>query len=415
MSKPFDKQISEKYRTSFENYNEEFNEDAWILMKQKLSAENKKKIPLWIINAGKAASVILILGISILLPKKIQNRLSENKNTEYKNIISNKSIHHSNDKHSTLNSNKTTFITDTLKTKKINKEYTTFIQKRDTINLKNNIHKNLSFTDTSKIQTHILNEHILITEHNTQKDTVHFAKNIEKDTSNNKPRLLPEDNFLYKNKKTTKKFKFGIALSSYYTSSDIGATDNINIGGGFSTDYLLSDNISLNSGLLIANHNLNTENNSFFNGFTKNDDLNENYTAYSGSPETKITIIGLDIPLNIKYNMNKMTVSAGISSLFYLKETYTSNYYVENPTNVYNSQTGNYNLVYTYDNISENKNTGAFKTFDFAKLVNISATYKVRLKKGSLIFGPYAKIPTGSLTAYDITFGYGGFNIQYEF
>jgi len=415
MSEQFDKKISEKYRTSFKNYNEEFNEEAWILMKQKLKNKNKKFLPLWIINTGKAASVILILGISILLPKKIQNRLSENKNIEYENIISNNPKHQSNDKLSSLTGNKTTSVTDTLKSEKLNKKYANRIQKKDTIKLKNNIHENLSIADTSKIQTHILNEHIFITEQNTQKDTVLIAKNIKKDTSNNKPRLLPEDNFLYESKKTKKKFKFGIALSSYYTSSDIGATDNINIGGGFSTDYLLSDNISLNSGLLIANHNLNTEHTELFNKFTKSDALNESNVSYSGVPETKISIIGLDIPLNIKYNINKFAVSAGISSLFYLKETYTSNYYIENSTNVYNSQTGNYDLVYTYDNISESNNTGAFKTFDFAKLVNISATYKVKLKKGNLIFGPYAKIPTGSLTAYNITFGYGGFNIQYEF
>ena len=110
-----------------------------------------------------------------------------------------------------------------------------------------------------------------------------------------------------------------------------------------------------------------------------------------------------------------MFISTGISSLVYLKESYSENYYVENIQEVYNNTTQSYETLYLYDNVNETSKSGAFQTFDFAKLINISVGYLIPLKKGNLILEPYAKLPIGKLTTYNISYGYGGLALKYDF
>ena len=70
MQESFDKKLSNKIRSTFEHYYEPVNTLAWEKMKTKLLNKKSKRIIMFN-NIAKAASVILIIGISILLPQKI--------------------------------------------------------------------------------------------------------------------------------------------------------------------------------------------------------------------------------------------------------------------------------------------------------------------------------------------------------
>jgi len=406
MPESFDKQLSNKIRSTFENYNEPFNNDAWKLMQQKLENKNKKYFVL-LINIAKAASIILFVGISVLWPYNTNHQLlNSNKSTLIKHsILKNKNTKFKNNELLITEDHKLVPSTGQIKQKKIitNKpiKYTNLAESEQ------NVITYESVEDSNKIEEKQIFADLL--------------KPLDRDTINNElivdsvtdkyPVLIPDDDNFFKERKSDKKIRFGIAVSSHYSTSEIGATDRINIGGGFYTGYVISEKISINSGILLANHNMNTKKRVQ----TENNVYNSSNTTLTETSDTHVLLVGLDIPLNIQLNLNKMYISTGISSLFYLKETYSEDFYVENSTTVYNFDTEDYNDIYYYETKNQTENKGAFQTFDFAKLFNLSVGYKIPLKKGDLILEPYAKIPIGNLTSYHISYGYGGLSLKYDF
>jgi len=404
MPESFDQILLRKFRSVFESYQEPFNESAWDMMKQKLANKKKRRFFL-LIDIAKAASVVLFIGISILIPHKTNDQYaSRNKNItgNDNNILTAKR---------TTDENNAIILSDPKTEFNINKVY--FVDKINKNDDVENNNKNKIINDSTIIR----NDYNIYAENtfNNIVDTSSFNNNDTSEIIDKRPILGPDDSDFFIKEKTDKKFNFGIALSTHYTSSEIGANDPINIGGGFLTEYVLSKT-SVSSGVYVSNHNLNTNGTSLFSNFRKLDAAeNANFYNTVDNADRNIAIVGLDIPLNVYLNLDKMFVSAGVSSLVYLKESYSENYYVENSQDVYNSTTNSYETLYIYDNVNENYERGAFQTFDFAKLLNFSVGYKIPLKKGKLILEPYAKIPIGSLTAYKISYGYGGLVLKYDF
>lgn len=410
MPESFDKQLSNKIRSTFENYSEVFNNDAWELMKQKLANKKKKRL-IWFIDLAKAASIILFTGVGVLWPHKTNHHFSDNNELILMNDTASEN-------EIIVSENNYPLLTDE------NKDTHTQDQFQHNKTLQNNLKKDVYIAD--KENDNLIIKDLIDSVQNKEKQEkkiyADLITNADNDSTgnetfadtvkDNRPILRPEDKDFFKEKKSNKKINFGIALSSHYSSSDIGAKDNINIGGGFLTEYIITDKISINSGLLLANHHLNTQNNSLFGGFLKVDAAE---STFAGSSETEILLVGLDIPLNVKFNFDRIFISTGVSSLVYLKESYSESYYVENTQEVYNPETDSYETLYLYDNVYDTDERGAFQTFDFAKLINFSVGYKIPLKKGKLILEPYAKIPIGKLTAYSISYGYGGFALKYDF
>jgi len=410
MPESLDHKISNRIKSVFENYDEPFNEGAWLLMKEKLAAKKKRRFILFI-DIAKAASVLLIIGLAVLLPYQSKQKfalqsktIKQNNHTEINKYLNEDPLNYENETNNISN----------------------IIKQNNLYNNSNNIAvhdieiiNELNIIDTFKVDSVINNSIYAENVFNNLIDTTTVIH--ENDSSgkiDNRPILRPEDENFFIDKKADKKFKFAVAVSSHYTSSDIGATDNINIGGGFLTGYMLTKRISINSGVLLANHDMNTQSGSLLGGFMKADaEENSLYdqNAYVGNTETEVQLVGLDIPLNVQFNFNKFFVSTGVSSLVYLRERYSESFYIENSSDVFDEETNSYNTVYMYENVSNSVSEGAFRTFDFAKLINLSVGYKIPLKKGSLIFEPYAKIPTGSLTSYNISYGYGGLAFKYKF
>ncbi len=440
MQEQFDKQFANKIRSTFENYDEPFNNDAWELMKQKL-ADKKKKTLFLFSNFSKVASILLILGLGIftvyetnkyffekkqiVFNKKEKENidLAENKTKELLIPTENneKQIINTKLKITTVKntgSNKKTNFNKTYKdnSNKRNSNIVLLNKKKSNQNQKNEVNDILNKNNKSNSDTLINkelqkeNKKIYASNDKTLKSDS-LNKQIKDKITDKKPILMPDDDDFFITKKSAKKFNYSVAFSSHYSSSDMGTADKINVGGGFQTAYIISDNFSINSGLLIANHNMNSKE-----SIQKDKEVykSSNKTLIKTS-ETNIKFTGVDIPLNIQYNLNNLYVSTGISSIFYLKESYSINYYSENTTEIFNYETKSYNKVYYYDTENETINKKAFNTFDFAKLFNISLGYKIPLKKGSLIVEPYAKLPIGKLTSYNILYGYGGLGLKYGF
>ncbi len=424
MQESFDNKLSNKIRNVFDNYYEPVNPNDWELMKEKLANKSNKRT-IWLNNIAKAASIVLIVGISVMIPGKLNNYLKNDSKIKSEEKISrgSKNILISEENNS--------------KNDEINKadKYTNTLDNifKDEIvrNEENNIESyDLISKDTVKNKE--VEEIIalnIIKNDSTEQQNIDSLRNIsiaKRDTLqkiNQKQILLVDDDFFLrkeKKKKKNKRFNVGVAFSTHYNYSDQIASNQVNLGGGLLSEFKITERLSINSGLLISKHGLAKnsleQKDMAVYSDTQSSISDMNYDNQEGQSEIKkATFIGIDIPLNLQYNFNRFFVSAGVSSLVYLKE----NYQKENTFAVYNERFDSYTNEMTYDKyeVSQTKEEtyGAFQTFDFAKLLNISLGYKIPLKRGKIVFEPYIKIPMGDLATKNISFGFGGISLKYNF
>lgn len=225
-------------------------------------------------------------------------------------------------------------------------------------------------------------------------------------------------------KKTGNKPVISVYAATYFNYAK-GSDNHINVGGGFTSDFHLTNKLKLSTGLAIAqntfNYNNGTEPNSqqheaayatlakevakangspiIGDGSTKS--LAVLATNMGGTKSYNASLIGLDIPVNLKYEFNPQKsdayVSAGLSSGTFINETYRA--------------------VYSYSQVSKESDThNSFSGFDVAKTLNLSFGVGYPLGKNNrLIVEPFFKYPLDGLGEQHIRFGSGGVNLKLNF
>lgn len=190
----------------------------------------------------------------------------------------------------------------------------------------------------------------------------------------------------------------------------------MNLGAGFTSDFRITNNLKLSTGVAIGQNSLSYNDNKA----TPSSGAN---AAFASSPITAFTLnavtalnatrvenvnrkynaslVGLDIPINLKYQFNPQKsdtyVSAGLSSGTFINETYQYVYA--------NAQ-----------NAIENSTHNSFNSFDFAKTLNVSFGVGYPLGKSNrLIVEPFLKYPLDGLGSQQIRFGAGGINLKLNF
>jgi hypothetical protein len=220
-----------------------------------------------------------------------------------------------------------------------------------------------------------------------------------------------------------KKVRFGVYAATFFNYAK-GSSNQINAGAGFTSEIKLSKNIKLSTGLALAQNTLS------YNGSTPPSNANE--LALAKAPQALIydkqnnlfsmnanfpilknynaNLVGLDIPLNIKYEFNPQKsdayISAGLSSGTFINEAYTS-VYGYSSSSIAAGSTSN-----TTDDVTRKSFTG----FYFAKTLNVSFGVGYPVGKGNrLIIEPFLKYPLDGLGSQQIRFGAGGLNLKLNF
>jgi hypothetical protein len=115
----------------------------------------------------------------------------------------------------------------------------------------------------------------------------------------------------------------------------------------------------------------------------------------------RASLVGLDIPVNLKYEFNPQKnnayILAGLSSGSFINETYTINY--------------NYPAQQAQVQTSRN----SFNGFYFAKTLNLAVGTGFSLGKNRLIVEPFLKYPLQGLGSQQLLFGAGGINLKFNF
>jgi hypothetical protein len=220
-----------------------------------------------------------------------------------------------------------------------------------------------------------------------------------------------------------KKVRFGVYAATFFNYAK-GSSNQINAGAGFTSEIKLSKNIKLSTGLALAQNTLS------YNGTRP--PTNANADALAGAPQAltfdkqnnlfsinanfpvlknyNANLVGLDIPLNIKYEFNPQKsdayISAGLSSGTFINEAYTSvyGYY---PSSI---------AAGASTNTTDEVNRKSFTGFYFAKTLNVSFGVGYPVGKGNrLIIEPFLKYPLDGLGSQQIRFGAGGLNLKFNF
>ncbi|TFF35389.1 hypothetical protein [Mucilaginibacter psychrotolerans] len=221
-------------------------------------------------------------------------------------------------------------------------------------------------------------------------------------------------------KKELKKVDFSVYAATYMNYAQ-GSANQINAGAGFTSDIRLSKNIKLSTGVSLAQNTLSYagqppasgSSNSVLSaaspGLLQNDALNFGASATVAELQNyRASLMGLDVPINIKYEFNPEKsdtyISAGLSSGTFIDERYTSHFAYKNAQG--------YASAVTQDQTY----TQSFNSFYFGKTLNLSFGTGFPIGRNNrLVVEPFLKYPLGGLGAQAIHFGAGGVNLKFNF
>jgi hypothetical protein len=224
-----------------------------------------------------------------------------------------------------------------------------------------------------------------------------------------------------KTKNDEKRIHFGVYAATYFSYAK-GSDNEVNVGAGFSSDIKISKNLKIVTGVAIAQNTLNYGGTPPVaaaalataalgrNNFPSVASANYSSLAVVAVPSFKnynASLVGLDIPLNLKYEFNPQKsdtyVSAGLSSGTFINESYTYQY--NNPS-FFNSQP---------QQTGSETSTKSFNNFYFAKTLNVAFGVGYPLGKNHLVIEPFLKYPLQGLGTQQIHFGAGGLNLKFNF
>jgi hypothetical protein len=248
------------------------------------------------------------------------------------------------------------------------------------------------------------------------------AKSIEDMFAEDKNTLAIKND---KKLKNDKKVRFEIYEATYFNYAK-GSNSQVNAGAGFTSNIKISNNLRLVTGVSIGQNTL-----SYTGGLPPTNNQSTDAVSLArpsfpygvASPSSLATInntavtttfkdynaslVGLDIPVNLKYEFNPQQsdtyISAGLSSGTFINESYTSQY--------------NYSSFFSPSSqeTQSETTTKSFNGFYFAKTLNVAFGVGYPLGKNHLVIEPFLKYPLEGLGSQQIRFGSGGINLKFNF
>lgn len=431
MQELFDKKISSKISTTFENYEVSFEESSWEKMKEKL--KKKKRTPvIFLYNIAKAAIVLAFVGIPLFFVyKSNQNIISKrsfySQLSFYENrTFRDKTSYHENEKKPSTdyfsNTNNDNNVEKSLDNNLNNNDvYNLIVNDTDCTNIYFDKENFLKLQDSSK--TFFAVNSIDCVEINLQKfdieDIIDSIKQALVDksidcTEIQLQKIVIDESIFEQNKdnKRESRLTIGVAVASNYSYSENYVGNSMNFGGGITGNIEILKNLSLNTGIIVGNQKMEL---GAKNLFARDEAVfADSFNSVAEESNSKVSFISLDVPINLQYDIKNFYISTGVSSMTYLNEKYENSYFSQENIQLISSDGIVKEEIALVEN-SENTEFDAFNRFDLAKLLNFSFGYKVPIKKGEIIFEPYLKYPLGKLTSGEIAFGLGGVSIKYNF
>lgn len=438
MSEPFDKKLIARINEVFDNFEDDASDGAWLKLQKRLPEPKKRRYAGWWLSSA-AALLLLVAGWFIVTnskhPEKREKMVAKSSDKIQNEIKRQESS--AADVSAKIVSRQDDFT----QIAKIQSPRSVKSGKRS--NNKQSIAQSIEdgtplasteFGDTQSQQDLTIMALAAKSVENRSNSDQTATSNIELassadlpvntaiiDPNADEPAKIPQlEDLPYEDKEQPKsKARLNVAVfaGSYLTYAE-GSETSLNSGFGISSEIKLGKKLSFSTGVSLAQNSLK------FNtsipqqaqaNFAKTAHLPEGLSFNSpGTSSSGISIhsydarlLGFDIPFNLKYlflqKKNSIYLITGISSNFFINESYTYNYN-------YGSNINNPN------NEPADRTSGHFQSFDFARIVNLSVGYEHNLnQKTKISFEPFIKYPVSGLGSHDLRFGAAGMNLKFNF
>ncbi len=211
--------------------------------------------------------------------------------------------------------------------------------------------------------------------------------------------------------KDDKLIRLEVFAATYFNYAK-GSDNSVNGGGGVLADIRISKNLKLVTGMSVGQNRLSydggvpvTQNQVLVASAAANPQALASNAA-NITPTLKnydANLVGLDIPLNLKYEFNPdkndTYITAGLSSGTFINETYTSQY---NYPSFFNAQ-------------QAQSTSKSFDSFYFARTLNVAFGVGYPIGKNRMVIEPFLKYPLEGMGTQQIKFGAGGINLKFNF
>jgi len=388
-NKETDSEITALIKQTLDGYREDYIQGSWENFVQK--KKNKRGRILWLISSGIAAC--LMVGILLFNPNNPvvkNNLLKNNQQVEYKENPG--SI-------STKKDTITKIMAGLIPVKRIG-GLNTFQTSAD--------HRVISGKDATEPAT------TLYQATNSAGDSVKVPPNSKKGSDPTKRKTatkplyfspIEDDRVVAAGSKH--KVRFGINFSPGINATQ--SASSFNFSGGITADIPVFSNFQFSTGLQFENQSIVS---------------NGPQISTSGpANQSKANLMNLDLPLNLTWRffsgkLKGYYLSAGVSSLAYLKQEYQNTSYSQQLVAV-SSLVGGHEIVsYNIVNVaSTSQNTvSPFRTFDLAGRLNFMLGLEQQLSpKLFLHVEPYLKIPVSGLATENLKYISSGVTFKISF
>lgn len=215
--------------------------------------------------------------------------------------------------------------------------------------------------------------------------------------------------------KKNDKWEMGVVVAP-----SIGNSKKLNMGYGVSMAYALSNKVSISSGISYSEMGASKD-------LTRGDGRTMDSPAEMSSLVTEskslqsvdANLIGLDIPVEIKYYFTKkLYTNFGLSAFAVLSQKQNNNYLqgtLENRTAEFAGQPG-FNTVLTQKAVSEEVPSGEIRNNKYLGFYNISFGYKQKISdKRAFSVEPFMKLPMKEFTKENLYLIGTGVRLKFDF
>jgi hypothetical protein len=413
--KGFDEKLVDQIKEAFgSSYNaDHLANEGWSAFQQKQSKHKRLVLPFpfW----AKAASIVLLIAAGSIATYTLKTKLTNGtilveKSTETKPAVKESRVKEIPTSHSNLTHSKQSNC-KLQKQKIVSSEASEVPQVSVSVSpLKTSSEASFSnnYTSTQVIDslktsaTSQASEPIIIDEK---------AKNIAQPMALNVIPIEQETKKQHKN-------EYSLGLSGMMAKASDTYSSSPGVSVGFYAERSLGSNIAVRPGLALARHAYSMEtfsgNSAHYDNLASEGENSLNIV----SQENQMEIVSLEVPINFVFELSskrnrKLFVSAGSSSMVYISQQFVGSYQNQMVREVFNSQTGQNELVATNTTINVDKSYDAFSRVDLFGLANLSAGYSFPFGKSSMLIEPFVQIPIRKLTSNNLNVGFGGVSVKY--
>ncbi len=449
MDDQLDDDLRNRIKEVFDNYEDTSADEGWLLLREKYPEKGKKRPVVWLWWSSAAAVLLLVIGLFWLYKKPInkEDLVTKNKAIPQSQVV-NTAKNNKTNAHS--NSTPNTTIADTKTERLANNTSSTSARHKNIYHQTRapqltaiKLHKTKQETIINKTEKPAFDKTLIASNETVDKkalqENIKNTKLVDSTASQTGKTLAavakqpsvnmlgevkkaPKSIFVVNDTEPTKKIKstsktvrFGVYAATYFNYAK-GSNDQFNVGAGFTADIRIDDHFDLSTGLTIAQNSLSYNSQSVTVEQVSDAPTPGAFTVaadkIASDPSSPVlnnyhaNLIGLDIPLNIKYKFNPKKndtyISAGLSSGTFISETY--NYLYKDSTPFDEDPT-----------LSQNQSGHkSFNSFYFARTLNLSFGTGYALGRNMLIIEPFLKYPLAGLGSQQLRFGAGGINLKFN-